>query len=150
MPVLAENKKAFFDYEILETLEAGLVLTGQEVKAVRDGHISLKGSYAIVTNGECWLLNAHISPYKKAGPLVGYDPTHSRKLLLHKKELTSLVRTLQQKRLTLSPLRVYTKGRRIKVALGLARGKRLYEKRDTMRKREVAREIGRSLKSSWG
>ena len=147
MPILAENKKARFDYEILETLEAGLVLQGHEVKAVRDGHVSLKGAYAVVKDGECWLLNAHISPYKKAGPLPGYDPTRSRKLLLHKKELISLLQRLQQKRLTLTPLRVYTKGRRIKLALGLARGKRVYEKRESLKQRAVDREIERSLKT---
>ncbi len=147
MPVLAENRKASHDYEILDTLEAGIVLLGHEVKAVRDGHVSLKGAYAILRNGECELLNAHISPYQKAGPLPNYDPTRTRKLLLHTKELYRMAEKLKKDRLTLVPLRVYTKARRIKVALGIARGKKQYEKRDQLKQRDVHRELQRSLKS---
>ena len=147
MPVLADNRRAFHEYDIKETLEAGLVLLGHEVKAVRDGHVSLKGSYAIVRDNEAWLINAHISPYKKAGPLPGYDPTHSRKLLLHAQEIASLLGKLQSDRLTLVPLKVYTSKRRIKVALGLGKGKKQYEKRETIKKRDIEREIQRSLKT---
>ncbi|MEA3272546.1 MAG: SsrA-binding protein SmpB [Patescibacteria group bacterium] len=144
---IAINKKALFDYEILEKLEAGLVLTGQEVKSVKNGQINLKGSYVTLKDGEAYLLNAHISPYKKAGILKDYNPTRSRKLLLHKKELTRLIGKSQEKGLTIIPLKVYTKGRgKIKIEIGIGRGKKKYEKRETIKKREVEREIRQKMK----
>jgi SsrA-binding protein len=146
MPILADNRRAFHDYDIKQTFEAGIVLLGHEVKAARDGHISLKGAYAIVRDKEAWLLNAHISPYKKAGPLPGYDPTRSRKLLLHRQEIASLLGKLQSERLTLVPLKIYTSKRRLKISLGLGKGKKMYEKREAIKKRDVEREIRRSLK----
>lgn len=146
MPTIAVNKQALHDYAILNRLEAGLVLSGQEVKSVRKGQVNLKGSYAVVTNGEIFLLNAHISPYAQAGPLPTYDPTRSRKLLLKGKEITRLIGQLQQKGLTLLPLSLYTKGTRIKVELGLGRGKKQFEKREVLKKRAVEREIRTSLK----
>lgn len=146
MSTLAKNPRAKFDYQILETIEAGLVLKGHEVKAVRDGSISLKGAHASVVKGEVWLINAHIGAYKKAGDLKDYDPTRSRKLLIHKRELKKLIGTLQSQGLTLIPISVYTRGRRLKVELGLARGKKKYEKRETIKKRAVDREIRSTLR----
>jgi SsrA-binding protein len=146
MTIITTNKRAYFDYEILETFEAGIVLTGQEVKSIKTGHISLAGSYVIMRGSEAWLTGAHISPYKMAGPLPGYDPTRSRKLLLHKKELFSLIGKIKQKGLTLAPLKVYTKKGKIKLEFGLARGKKKYEKRETIEKREVDRKIREAMK----
>lgn len=144
--ILADNPKAKYDYEILETFEAGLVLSGQEVKAARQGHLSLKGAYAAIRQGEVWLLGSHLSPYSKAGPLPGYDPSRSRKLLLTKNEIKRLVGRLQTERLTLLPIKVYTKGRRLKISLGLGRGKRQYEKKETIKKMAIKREIQQALR----
>lgn len=143
---LAANPRARFDYEITGTLEAGMVLLGHEVKSARSGHLSLKGSYAVIRGGECWLLGAHISPYPKAGPLPGYDPTRSRKLLLSKTELKKLIGRMTAERLTLIPLSVYSRGRHLKIELGLARGKRKYEKRAAIKKREQEREMRQAMK----
>lgn len=146
---IAINKRALFDYEILEKLEAGVVLTGAEVKSVKNGHISLKGAYVTFRNGEAYLLNAHISPYQKAGKILSYDPTHTRKLLLNKNELKRLIGKLSEKGLTIVPLKVYTTRRgRIKVEIGLGRGKKQFEKRELIKKRETEKEIRRNLKSS--
>ncbi|MEK7607086.1 MAG: SsrA-binding protein SmpB [Patescibacteria group bacterium] len=145
---LATNPRARFDYDIIETLEVGVVLLGHEVKSARSGHLSLKGSYAAIRGGECWILGMHISPYSKAGPLPGYDPTRSRKLLLSKSELKRVIGQLTALRLTLVPLRVYSKGRHLKIELGLARGKKKHEKRETIKKREQEREMRQALKRS--
>jgi len=150
MPVLAKNKKARFDYEILDTLEAGLVLSGQEVKSARQGQASLKGAYVTINNhGEAYLLNATIPPYKMAGPLPNYDMTRSRKLLLHKKELDSLQGKLQQSGLTLVALSLYTKNNKIKLEIGLAKGKKKTDKRRTIKEREQKRELGRTMKQKF-
>lgn len=141
MPTLATNPRAKFDYDILKKYEAGIVLTGQEVKSVRGGNVSLKGAYATLHSGELWLINAHIGAYSKAGNLKDYDPTRSRKLLLHGRELSELIGKMQSQRLTLVPLSVYTRERRLKVELGLGRGRKKYEKREVMKKRAVEREI---------
>ncbi|MDP3245221.1 MAG: SsrA-binding protein SmpB [bacterium] len=143
---LANNPKAKFDYEILETFEAGLVLSGQEVKSARQGRFSLKGSYAAARQGEIWLLGSHLAPYSKAGAMHGYDPERSRKLLLKKSEIKKLIGRLQTERLTLIPLKVYTKGRRLKIALGLGRGKRQYEKKEIIKKTAINREIQQALR----
>lgn len=145
---IAINKRAMFDYEILEKFEAGIVLTGAEVKSVKNRHISLKGSYVTFKNNEAYLLNAHISPYQKAGKIAVYDPTKTRKLLLNKSELKRLIGKLTEKGLTIVPLKVYTTRRgRIKVEIGLGRGKKQYEKRELIKKREVEREIRGQLKT---
>lgn len=144
---LAQNKKALFDYEILEKFQAGLVLTGPEVKSVKDGQISLKGAYVTFHNGEAYLLNAHISPYKPAGKSDSYDPTVSRHLLLHKKEIRYLQEKIQEKGLTIVPLSVYTSNRFVKVEIAVARGKQNFDKRDTIKKRDLDREVQRSLKN---
>jgi SsrA-binding protein len=146
MPTLAINKKAKHDYEIIDTFEAGLVLLGHEVKSVRGGGLSLQGAYAAVRGGEAWLIGAHIRRYSPAGRLEGYDPERTRKLLLRRRELQRLIGKLQEKRLTLVPISVYTRGSKIKVELGLARGKKQYEKREALRKRDLDRELRRSLK----
>ncbi|MFA6533548.1 MAG: SsrA-binding protein SmpB [Patescibacteria group bacterium] len=151
--ILAENKKAHFDYQILQSWEAGLVLAGYEVKAVRAGQISLKESFVVINlnpktkRPEARLLNCHINKYQKAGPLPGYDPTRSRRLLLHQKEINSIYGKIQPKGLTLLPLRVYTKGTKIKVAIGLGRGKKQFDKRAATKKREVDRTLKRKLKN---
>ena len=141
MSTLATNTRARFDYEILKTFEAGIVLSGQEVKSVRAGNVSLKGAYATLKREEVWLLNAHISPYKKAGALSGYDPTRTRKLLLRTREIKELIGAIHAQGLTLIPLSLYTRGRRLKVELGLARGRKKYEKREVIKKRAIDREI---------
>lgn len=148
MPVFALNKAALHDYAILEELSAGIVLSGAEVKSVRGGSVNLKGSYATVRGTELWLVNAHIGAYKPAGVREHYDPTSSRKLLLNKKEIARLIGKLKEKGLTAVPLRVYTHNNRIKIAIGIARGKAKYEKRETLKKRAVDREIRSALKRS--
>lgn len=149
MPLITVNKKVFFDYEILETFEAGLVLFGHEVKAIKTGHISLDGAYVVLKGNEAYLINAKIPPYQPANAPKEYDPARSRKLLLHKKELNYLIGKSRSQGLTLVPLRVYTKRSKIKLEFGLAKGKRKYEKRELIKKRESGREIERGLKT-WG
>ena len=149
MPLITVNKKVFFDYEIMETFEAGLALFGHEVKAIKTGHISLDGAYVVVKEGEAYLLNAKIPAYQPANVPKEYDPARSRKLLLHKKELNYLIGKSHAQGLTLVPLRVYTKRSKIKLEFGLAKGKRKYEKRELIKKRETGREIERGLKT-WG
>lgn len=141
MPVITTNKRAFFDYEILEKFEAGLVLSGQEVKSIKTGHIDLKGSYVTIQKNEAWLINAHIPLYKMAGKLPSYEPTRSRKLLLHRKEIKNLLGKLTQKGLTLIPIKVYTKHNQIKLEFGIGKGKKKFDKRETIRKREIERTI---------
>ncbi len=146
MPTLAENKKAKFEYQILDSLEAGLVLFGHEVKSIRNGRMNLMGAYVTISRGGLWLIGSHIQRYPPAGPLPDYDPDRSRRLLLHKREIAKLAGKMEQKGLTLVPLSVYTKGSKIKLSVGLGRGKKLYEKKETIKRREVDREIRRSLK----
>lgn len=143
---LAENKKAFFDYEILEKFEAGIVLRGYEVKAVKAGNIGLKGAYVTFHNGEAYLTGAHIGRYKQAGGLLDYDPERSRKLLLKNKEIRYLMGKKEEKGLTIVPLSVYIKGSKIKVEIGIGRGKRKFEKKEKIKKRDIEREIKRTLK----
>ncbi|KKR97945.1 MAG: SsrA-binding protein [Candidatus Magasanikbacteria bacterium GW2011_GWC2_41_17] len=145
MPNLAINKRASFDYEILETMQAGLVLTGAEVKAIRDGQVSLKAAYITLSKGEPWLINAHISPYKKAGQMKGYEPTQNRKLLLKKSEINRLAGQKDQGRLTIIPLKLYTKHHLIKLQIGLGRGRKKFDKREVIKKRDINREVKRTL-----
>lgn len=151
--LLASNKKAYHDYHILEKLEAGLKLHGQEVKSAKQKNISLKGSYVTISytgknhQPEAWLLNTHISPYKFAGNLKSYDPTRSRKLLLARLEINKLIGLKKQKGLTFIPLSVYTKKGLIKLELGLCRGKKLFDKRQDIKKREDQRNMRRMLKT---
>lgn len=141
-PVIATNRRARFEYEILETLEAGIELRGPEVKSLRAGRANLADAYATVRRGEAWLLHLHISPYEQAGR-ENPDPRRDRRLLLHRREIARLAGRLQERGLTLVPLRLYWKQGRAKVLLGLARGKRLYDKRETIRRRDAEREVAR-------
>ena len=140
------NRRARHDYFIEETFEAGMVLMGSEVKSLRDGRANLKDSYVRILKCEALLLNAHISPYPAANQF-NHQPTRTRKLLLHKREIRRLAGRISERGLTLIPLRLYFKNGKAKAELGLARGKKLYDKRDTLRKRAVQREVERSLKS---
>ena len=145
MKQYAENKKAYFNYEILEEFESGIVLLGPEVKSVKAGQVSIKEAYATVRGGELWLTNAHISPYKPAQN-ENYEPTRSRKLLLSKKEIAKIVGALGQKGISALPLKIYDKNGKIKVLVGLGRGKKKYDKREAIKKREQEIEIKRTLK----
>ncbi|MBI2437010.1 MAG: SsrA-binding protein SmpB [Candidatus Magasanikbacteria bacterium] len=143
----AIHKKAHFDYEILEKFEAGLILTGQEVKSIRAKQIKLTGSFVTIHNDEAFLTNAHIPLYTHA-IAKDYDPTHSRKLLLKIKEIRYLRGKLQEKGLTIVPLSIYTKGRTIKLEIGIGKGKKKYDKRRVIKDRESKREMGRILKEN--
>lgn len=142
--VIATNRKAQHDYEILDRFEAGLVLTGSEIKSIRAGRVNLRDSYAVPRDGELWLLNAHIAPYEQASS-QNHEPRRSRKLLMHRREINRLQGQLQEKGLTLVPLRLYLKKHVAKIELGLARGKKTYDKRATLRDREADRQISRAL-----
>ncbi len=136
------NKKVHFDYIIQETLEAGVALTGPEVKSLRKGHAQLGGAFVRLVGGEAMLVNAQIFPYAAASPTThGYDPKRTRKLLLHKKELIRLTSKLAGANLTLVPIAWYTKGSRIKLGIGLARGKKQHQKREVIKRREQQREL---------
>ncbi len=140
------NRKARFNYQILETFQAGVVLTGPEVKSVKQGQISLNDSYVkIDENNEAWLVNAHIHPYKFA-PNVSYDPTRRRKLLLHKKELLSVQKKIEGRNLTLVPTSCYTNRGKIKIEIGIAKGKKTWQKKEQIRRRDLDREAERDLK----
>ena len=140
------NRRARHEYFIEESIEAGLVLTGSEVKSLRAGKGQLKDSYARVERGEVWLMNAHISEYGPAAQF-GHEPTQRRKLLLHRREIDRLGGKLREKGLTLVPLRIYFKGGRAKVELGLGRGKKLYDKRESIKEREMRRDVDRALRA---
>ncbi|AFH49451.1 tmRNA-binding protein [Ignavibacterium album JCM 16511] len=139
------NRKARHDYHILQTFEAGIVLVGTEVKALREGKANLVDSYATVKNGEVWLVSAHISEYKQ-GNINNHNPTRDRKLLLNKSEIRKLIGKTKEKGLTLIPLRMYFKNGRVKVELAIAKGKKSYDKRETIAKRDFQREQERKIK----
>lgn len=139
---IARNKRARFDYHLLETFEAGIVLSGTEVKSLRNGKANITDAYGIVRDGEIFLLNAHISPYEKGG-YVNHEPTRSRKLLLHRREIRRLIGSVERQGLTLVPLELYFKDGKAKVALALAKGKKLHDKRDTEKQRDAEREMAR-------
>ncbi|HMC54454.1 MAG TPA: SsrA-binding protein SmpB [Gemmatimonadaceae bacterium] len=139
---IARNKRARFDYAILETFEAGLVLKGTEVKSLREGKASITDAYGIVRDGEIFLLNAHIQPYSRGG-YVNHEPAANRKLLLHRREIRRLIGAVERQGLTLIPLELYFKNGVAKVALALAKGKKLHDKRETERQRDAEREMAR-------
>ena len=143
---VAENRKAFHDYHLLETFEAGLVLLGTEVKAIREGRVNLRDSYARVEDGEVFLYNVNISPYSHRG-YADHEPLRRRKLLLHKSEIRKLIGKTVERGMTLVPLRVYFKDGRVKVAVSLAKGKRDYDKRETLKRRETDRETRAAVKA---
>jgi SsrA-binding protein len=144
--LIAENRKARHDYHIIETWEAGVALLGTEVKAIREGRINLRDSYAKIDNGEVWMMNVHISPYSHRGS-ADHAELRQRKLLLHSHEIRKMVGNVAEKGLTLVPLELYFKNGRVKVALALAKGKQAHDKRETIRKREVDRETRAAIKS---
>jgi len=139
---VARNKRARFDYHLLETFEAGIVLKGTEVKSLREGKASIADAYGIVRGGEIFLLNAHIQPYAKGG-YVNHDPTGNRKLLLHRREIRRLIGAVERQGLTLIPLELYFRKGVAKVALALAKGKKVHDKRETERQRDAEREMAR-------
>ncbi len=143
-PVFAENRKARHDYTVLETIECGIVLTGTEVKSVRHGVVSLSGSYAAVLGGELWLEGADIAAYR-FGNRFNHEPKSRRKLLVHAKEVEELRLKTEAKGLTLVPLKVYLKAGRVKVALGVCRGKQLHDKRDALKKKALRRDLERGV-----
>lgn len=143
---LAQNRKASHDYYILSTIEAGVSLTGTEIKSVRAARINLKDGFAQIRNGEAWLMNVHISPYDQ-GNQFNHDPLRNRKLLLHKKEILKLEQEISKKGITLVPLKVYIKHGFAKVLIGVAQGKRDYDKRESIKRRDQEREIQQTLKN---
>jgi SsrA-binding protein len=145
-PLIADNRKAGHDYHILEQFEAGLVMAGTEVKAAREGRVNLRESYCQLKGGEAYLLNAHIGQYSHGG-YASHDPTRPRKLLLNRAELNKLLGKTTEKGLTIVPLRMYFKKGRIKLAIALAKGKKSYDKRETIRRREIDRETRAAAKS---
>ena len=142
---IAENRKAFHDYHILETFEAGIVLVGTEVKSIREGNANLRDSFARVEDGEVWLYNVHINPYSHRG-YANHEPVRRRKLLLHRQEIRRLIGKTVEKGLTLVPTRLYFKSGHVKVTLALARGKQARDKRETIKRREAERETRAAVK----
>ncbi len=147
MKIILENKKALFNYQILEKFKAGVVLTGQEVKSVKNGRISLKGAFVVVKGEEVFLIGASIPPYQPKNAPKDYNPQRSRKLLLKKSEIKHLIGKAKQKGLTMIPLKVYTERGKIKIEFAVVRGKKKVDKREEIKKREIEREIKRALKS---
>ena len=145
MKVVATNRKARHDYHILDTYEAGLVLTGSEIKSVRTGSVNLRESYVTVRGDELWLINCHIAPYHQAG-LMNHEPRRDRKLLMHRRQIDRLAGDVQEPGYTIVPLRMYLKNNWAKVEIALVRGKRQYDKRQAIAKREADRQIRRTLK----
>ncbi len=143
--IIATTRKALHDYEVVETIETGVVLTGTEIKSVRAGKVSLVDGFALLRNGEIWLLNVHIAPYS-FGARDNPEPKRDRKLLLHRHEIERLAAKVAERGWTLAPLRMYLSGNRAKVELGLVRGKKLYDKRDAIARRDADRDLQRTLK----
>ena len=143
---VATNRKAYHNYHILDSVEAGIALTGTEIKSIRDGRVSLGDSYVRPEDGELWLVNAHIARYE-AGSYMSHEPTRPRKLLLHRKQIESLTSKVAERGFTLVPVKLYIKDSIAKVEVALAKGKKLYDKRESIARRETEREIGRATKS---
>ena len=141
-----QNRKVNFDYEIVETFETGIVLTGTEIKSIRQGQANLKDSYAIIRNSEIYLLNMYISKYDQ-GNIFNHDETRTRKLLMHKKEILKLKDKLDLEGFTLVPIKLYFKGSKAKILLGLAKGKKNYDKREAIKKKDVTRQMAKDLKN---
>ena len=147
--IIADNRKARFQYEILDTYEAGLALTGTEVKSIREGKVNLGDGFANVRNGEAWLHNVHISPHSMTNLAYNHEPKRTRKMLLHKQEIRKLIGQVEQKGLTLIPLKMYFKNGRVKVAIALGKGKKLHDKRDSLKKKQDKRDMDRAKKASY-
>jgi SsrA-binding protein len=144
--LIADNRKAFHDFHILDTFEAGVVLVGTEVKAIREGRVNLRDSFGRVEGGEVWVYNVHISPYSHRG-YADHEPTRRRKLLLNREEIRKLIGKTVERGMTLVPTRMYFKNGRVKIAIGLAKGKKVHDKRETIRRREAERETRAAIKS---
>lgn len=145
--IVADNRQARFQYEILETYEAGVELRGTEVKSIRQGKVNLRDGYALIRRGEAWLHNVHVSPHDTASQVFNHDPRRTRKLLLHNQEIRKLIGQVEQKGLTLIPLKMYLKRGWVKLTIGLARGKKLHDKREDLKQKQAKREIERVMKS---
>jgi SsrA-binding protein len=145
--VVCDNRQARYLYEILETYEAGIQLTGTEVKSIRAGKVNLQDGYALLRDGEVWLTNAHISPYNASGQYFNHEPRRTRKLLLHRQEIRKLIGKVEQQGLTLVPLKMYFKRGRVKVSIALGKGKKLHDKRDDLKKRQDKRDMERAMKT---
>jgi SsrA-binding protein len=141
---VAVNRQAYFNYDILEKFEAGLILTGTEIKSARDGRVNLRDAYGMVKGGEVWLLNCHISPYSH-GNYANHDPLRTRKLLLHRREINKLIGRTTERGLTLVPLKVYLKEGRLKCELGLAKGRKLHDKREVSKQKTIDKETRQAL-----
>src|SRR5579859_1071193 len=144
--VITVNRAAYHDYFVERTIEAGISLVGTEIKSIREGKVNLRGSYAITRNGELWLENTHIAVYEH-GNRYNHEPMRNRKLLLHRREIAQLLAKVDTKGLTLIPLKLYLKGGKAKIELGLCRGKKLYDKRDAIAERDAKREIERTIRT---
>ncbi len=144
--IISDNRQVRFLYEILETYEAGIQLVGTEVKSIRAGKVNLRDGYVLIRNGEAWMINVHISPYEESSEYFNHDPRRTRKLLLKKKEITKLIGQVEQKGLTLVPMKMYFKDSWVKVSIGLGRGKKLHDKRDDMKRRQDERDMQRAMK----
>ncbi|MBE9034827.1 SsrA-binding protein SmpB [aff. Roholtiella sp. LEGE 12411] len=145
--VISDNRQARYLYEILETYEAGIQLTGTEVKSIRAGRVNLQDGYALLRNGEAWLINVHISPYTASGQYFNHEPRRTRKLLLHRQELRKLIGKVEQQGLTLVPLKMYLKRGWVKISIALGKGKKLYDKREDLKRRQDQRDIQRAMKN---
>jgi SsrA-binding protein len=145
--VISDNRQARYLYEILETYEAGIQLTGTEVKSIRAGRVNLQDGYALIRNGEAWLLNAHISPYNASSEYFNHEPRRTRKLLLHRDEIRKLVGKVEQQGLTLVPLKMYFKRGWVKITIALGKGKKLHDKREDVKRRDDQRDMRRAMKN---
>jgi SsrA-binding protein len=145
--IVADNRQARFEYEILETYEAGIALVGTEVKSIREGKANLKDGFALIRNGEVHLHNVHVSPHQTAAQFFNHDPRRTRKLLLHRQEIRKLIGRVEQDGLTLVPLKMYFKRGKVKIDLALVKGKKLHDKREDSRRKDDQREIQRTMKS---
>lgn len=145
--IVSDNRQARYLYEILETYEAGIQLTGTEVKSIRQGKVNLQDGYALIRNGEAWLLNVHISPYTGSGQYFNHEPRRTRKLLLHRQEIRKLIGKVEQEGLTLVPLKMYLKRGLVKVSIALGKGKKLHDKREDLKRRQDQRDIERVMKN---
>lgn len=145
--IVTDNRQARYLYEILETYEAGIQLTGTEVKSIREGKVNMQDGYALLRNGEAWLLNVHISPYTGSGQYFNHDPRRTRKLLLHREEIRKLIGKVEQQGLTLVPLKMYLKRGLVKVSIALAKGKKLHDKREDLKRRQDKRDMERAMKN---
>lgn len=144
--VVADNRQARFRYEILETYEAGIELKGTEVKSIREGKVNLRDGYALIRDGEALLLNVHISPYQSSSAYFNHDPRRTRRLLLHRQEIRKLIGKVEQEGLTLVPLKMYLKRGFVKITIALGKGKKLHDKRETLKQRQDKREMERAIK----